>query len=141
MTPHIATIRIKMPQNGTRERLLSSRNLSTKDLSASAPVVNEVVLEGWVNRRPIGGRLTLAIQHSHDEYYGGGGGGGGSTASSTAMSTSTPTASATATATASATALPKSGGPPLVGLVTLAASVALISSGVGALVLVRRSVS
>src|ERR687897_1870139 len=46
MTPHIATIRIKMPQNGTRERLLSSRNLSTKDLSASAPVVNEVVLEG-----------------------------------------------------------------------------------------------
>src|SRR5215207_1593387 len=44
MTPHIATVRIKMPQNGTRERLLSSRNLSTKDLSASAPVVNEVVL-------------------------------------------------------------------------------------------------
>jgi hypothetical protein len=75
------------------------------------------------------------------QYYGG----GGSTASSTAMSTATPTASATATttatATASATALPKSGGPPLVGLVTLAASVALISSGVGALVLVRRSVS
>ena len=34
-----------MPQNGTREQLLSSRNLSTKDLSASAPVVNEVVLE------------------------------------------------------------------------------------------------
>src|SRR5215208_660773 len=75
------------------------------------------------------------------QYYGG----GGSTASSTAMSTATPTASATATttatATATATALPKSGGPPLVGLVTLAASVALISSGVGALVLVRRSVS
>jgi hypothetical protein len=75
------------------------------------------------------------------QYYGG----GGSTASSTAMSTATPTASATATATAtataSATALPKSGGPPLVGLVTLAASVVLISSGVGALVLVRRSVS
>src|SRR5215218_4161552 len=75
------------------------------------------------------------------QYYGG----GGSTASSTAMSTATPTArttaTATATATASATALPKSGGPPLVGLVTLAASVVLISSGVGALVLVRRSVS
>src|SRR5215217_4068014 len=75
------------------------------------------------------------------QYYGG----GGSTASSTAMSTATPTASATATttatATASATALPKSGGPPLVGLVTLVASVVLISSGVGALVLVRRSVS
>jgi hypothetical protein len=47
----------------------------------------------------------------------------------------------TATATASATALPKSGGPPLVGLVTLAASVVLITSGVGALLLVRRSVS
>src|SRR5215207_5799997 len=50
MTPHIATIRIKMPQNGTRERLLSSRNLSTKDLSASTPVVNEVVLGSSLNK-------------------------------------------------------------------------------------------
>jgi hypothetical protein len=83
------------------------------------------------------------------QYYGGGG--GGSTATATAMSTASPTATATATAsptasaTASATAtasvLPKSGGPPLVGTVTLLASLALISSGVGALLLMRRSVS
>ena len=81
------------------------------------------------------------------QYYGGGG--GGSTATASAMSTATPTASATASATATATtsatatasALPKSGGPPLVGTVTLLASLALISSGVGALLLVRRSVS
>jgi hypothetical protein len=81
------------------------------------------------------------------QYYGGGG--GGSTATATAMSTATPTATAmasstaTATATTSATAsvLPKSGGPPLVGTVTLLASLALISSGVGALLLLRRSVS
>src|SRR5215203_1148898 len=65
----------------------------------------------------------------------------------TAMSTatSTPTSSATATtmatATASATALPKSGGPELVGPITLAASLVLIASGLGALALVRRSVS
>jgi hypothetical protein len=77
------------------------------------------------------------------QYYGGGG--GGSTATATAMSTASPTASATAsamatatstaTATTSATAsvLPKSGGPPLVGTLTLLASLALISSGVGAL--------
>ena len=77
------------------------------------------------------------------QYYGGGG--GGSTASSTAMSTASPTASATTSATATATAtasvLPKSGGPPLVGTVTLLASLALISSGVGALLLMRRSIS
>jgi hypothetical protein len=85
------------------------------------------------------------------QYYGGGG--GGSTATATAMSTASPTATATATATTTATAtamstatatasvLPKSGGPPLVGTVTLLASLALISSGVGALLLMRRSVS
>ena len=81
------------------------------------------------------------------QYYGGGS--GGSTATATAMSTASPTASATASATATATtsatatasALPKSGGPPLVGTVTLLASLALISSGVGALLLLRRSVS
>jgi hypothetical protein len=85
------------------------------------------------------------------QYYGGGG--GGSTATATAMSTTSPTATATATATSTATStatattsatasvLPKSGGPPLVGTVTLLASLALISSGVGALLLVRRSVS
>jgi hypothetical protein len=85
------------------------------------------------------------------QYYGGGG--GGSTATATAMSTTSPTATATATATSTATStatattsatasvLPKSGGPPLVGTVTLLASLALISSGVGALLLMRRSVS
>jgi hypothetical protein len=58
-------------------------------------------------------------------------------------STASPTATATATAspTATATALPRSGGPPLVLPVTLAASLALMASGVGALVLLRRRVS
>src|SRR5829696_3673138 len=83
--------------------------------------------------------LLFAPVATAQYYGGGGGGGGGGTASSTAMPT--PTSTATSTAPASATALPKTGGPPLVGLVTLVASVALISSGVGALVLVRRSVS
>ena len=54
---------------------------------------------------------------------------------------STATASATTSATATASVLPKSGGPPLVGTVALLASLALISSGVGALLLMRRSVS
>jgi hypothetical protein len=53
----------------------------------------------------------------------------------------TSTASASPTATATATALPKSGGPSLVGPITLAASLALMASGVGALALLRRSVS
>src|SRR5829696_9142126 len=68
MTPHIATIRIKMPQNGTRERLLSSRNLSTKDLSASAPVVNEVVLGSSLNKgkKKRKGRGPLV----HSGYFG-----------------------------------------------------------------------
>ena len=63
------------------------------------------------------------------------------TASPTATATATATASATATATASptatATALPTTGGPPLGGLVTLVATLTLIASGVGALVLLR----
>jgi hypothetical protein len=92
------------------------------------------------------------------QYYGKGGGGGvgggsmaTSSATSSAMSTASSSASAsmsasatstaTSTATASATPLPKTGGPPLVGLLTLVASVTLISSGVGALLLVRRTVS
>jgi hypothetical protein len=57
------------------------------------------------------------------------------------MSAASPTASATASATATASVLPKSGGSPLVGTVTLLASLALISSGVGVLLLMRRSVS
>ena len=61
----------------------------------------------------------------------------------TATATATPTATATAspTATATATPLPRTGGAPLVPLVTLAASLTLIASGVGALMLVRRRVS
>ena len=63
------------------------------------------------------------------------------TSSATATTMATATASATASATATATALPKSGGPELVGPITLAASLVLIASGLGALALVRRSVS
>jgi hypothetical protein len=63
------------------------------------------------------------------------------TASATASPTATATAAATATATASptatATALPTTGGPPLGGPVTLVATLTLIASGVGALVLLR----
>ena len=47
----------------------------------------------------------------------------------------------TASPTGTATALPKSGGSPLVLPLTLAASVALMASGVGALGLLRRRVS
>jgi acid phosphatase type 7 len=50
-----------------------------------------------------------------------------------------PTSTATATTTATITALPKNGGPELMLPVTLVASLALIASGVGALVLLRRS--
>ena|SRR5215216_6267921 len=70
-----------------------------------------------------------------------------STATATATATASPTATATAsasptaTATATATALPRSGGPPLAPALTLAASLALIASGVGALALLRRRVS
>ena len=53
--------------------------------------------------------------------------------------TSTATATTTATTTATITALAKSGGPELMLPVTLVASLALIASGVGALVLLRRS--
>jgi hypothetical protein len=45
----------------------------------------------------------------------------------------------TTTATATITALPKNGGPELMLPVTLVASLALIASGVGASVLLRRS--
>jgi hypothetical protein len=63
------------------------------------------------------------------------------TASPTATATATATASPTATATATATALPTTSGPPLVGPVTWVATLTLIASGVGALVLVRRGIS
>src|SRR5215213_9386370 len=60
--------------------------------------------------------------------------GGGMNASATA--TASATASPTATATASP--LPTTGGPPLVGPLTWVATLTLIASGVGALMLVRR---
>jgi hypothetical protein len=59
------------------------------------------------------------------------------TASPTATATATATASATASATATASALPTTGGPPLGGLLTWVATLTLIASGVGALVLLR----
>jgi len=63
------------------------------------------------------------------------------TASATATASPTATATATASATASATAtaspLPTTGGPPLVGPLTWVATLTLIASGVGALVLLR----
>jgi hypothetical protein len=48
-----------------------------------------------------------------------------------------PTATASASPTATASALPTTGGPPLGGPVTLVATLTLIGSGVGALVLLR----
>jgi hypothetical protein len=59
------------------------------------------------------------------------------TATASATATATATASATASPTATASALPTTGGPPLGGLVTLVATLMLIASGVGALVVLR----
>jgi hypothetical protein len=59
------------------------------------------------------------------------------TASATATATAIATASATASATATASPLPTTGGPPLVGPLTWVATLTLIASGVGALVLLR----
>jgi hypothetical protein len=59
------------------------------------------------------------------------------TASATASPTATATATATASPTATASALPTTGGPPLVGPLTWVATLTLIGSGVGALVLLR----
>src|SRR5215211_4711811 len=63
--------------------------------------------------------------------------------SASASATASPSATATATAspTATASALPTTGGPPLVGLLTWVATLTLIGSGVGAMVLLRRGVS
>ena len=58
-------------------------------------------------------------------------------ASPTASASATATASATASATATASALPSTGGPPLGGPLTLVATLTLIGSGFGALMLLR----
>ena len=63
------------------------------------------------------------------------------TASPSATASATASPSATATATATASALPTTGGPPLVGPLTWVATLTLIGSGVGAMVLLRRGVS
>src|SRR5215204_1760242 len=70
-------------------------------------------------------------------------GDGGMSASpmATASATASPSATATATATATASALPTTGGPPLVGPLTWVATLTLVASGVGAMVLLRRGVS
>jgi hypothetical protein len=71
----------------------------------------------------------------------GGGMNASPTASASAMASPTASASAMASATASptatASALPTTGGPPLGGPVTLVATLTLIASGVGALMLLR----
>lgn len=70
-----------------------------------------------------------------------------STATGSAMMSASSSASATSSATASATAsasastLTKTGGAPLIPALALMASMALVGSGVGALVLVRRGAS
>ena len=61
------------------------------------------------------------------------------TATATATASPTSTATASPTATAATTALPKSGGPLPVLPLTLIASLALIGSGITALVLLQRS--
>jgi hypothetical protein len=86
---------------------------------------------------------SAALAQNDGKNYGGGAMNASPTA--TASATASPTASATATATASATAsatataspLPTTGGPPLVGPLTWVATLTLIGSGVGALVLLR----
>jgi hypothetical protein len=61
--------------------------------------------------------------------------------SASPMATASATATATASPTATASALPTTGGPPLVGPLTWVATLTLVASGVGAMVLLRRGVS
>src|SRR5215207_6408198 len=86
---------------------------------------------------------STALAQNYGKKYGGGAMNASPTA--TASATASPTASAPATAspsagataTATASPLPTTGGPPLVGPLTWMATLALIGSGVGALVLLR----
>jgi hypothetical protein len=85
---------------------------------------------------------SAALAQNYGKNYGGGMNASptataSATASPTATATATATASATASATATASPLPTTGGPPLGGLVTWVATLTLIGSGVGALVLLR----
>ena len=88
---------------------------------------------------------TAALAQNYGKNYGGGmnaspTASASATASATASASASATASATASPTATATAspLPTTGGPPLVGPLTWVATLTLIASGVGALMLVRR---
>src|SRR5215212_5796870 len=84
---------------------------------------------------------SAAFAQNYGKNYGGGmNASPTATASATASPTATATATASATASATATAspLPTTGGPPLVGPLTWVATLTLIGSGVGALMLLRR---
>src|SRR5829696_6806116 len=80
--------------------------------------------------------LLLLASAAFAQNYGGG---MNASPTATASATASPTASATATASASATAsaLPTTGGPLLGGPLTWVATLTLIGSGVGALMLLR----
>jgi hypothetical protein len=85
---------------------------------------------------------SAAFAQNYGKNYGGGMNASptataSATASPTASASATASPSATASATATASPLPTTGGPPLVGLVTWVATLTLIGSGVGALVLLR----
>src|SRR5215208_6555869 len=77
---------------------------------------------------------SAAFAQNYGKNYGGG---MNASPTATTSATASPTASATATATATASPLPTTGGPPLVGPLTWVATLTLIGSGVGALVLLR----
>jgi hypothetical protein len=81
--------------------------------------------------------VVLLASAALAQQYGDGGMNASPTATASATASPTATASATASPTATASALPTTGGPPLVGPLTWVATLTLIGSGVGALVLLR----
>jgi hypothetical protein len=80
---------------------------------------------------------SAALAQNYGKNYGGGAMNASPTATASATASPTATASATASATATASPLPTTGGPPLVGPLTWMATLTLIASGVGAMVLLR----
>jgi hypothetical protein len=81
--------------------------------------------------------VVLLASAALAQQYGDGGMSASPTATASATASPTATATATASPTATATALPTTGGPPLGELVTWVATLTLIGSGAGALVLLR----
>jgi hypothetical protein len=81
--------------------------------------------------------VVLLASAALAQQYGDGGMNASPTATASATASPTATASATASPTATASALPTTGGPPLVGPLTWVATLTLIGSGAGALVLLR----